>query len=216
MAGRDGRPSRTESERGAEALLAAIDEGDGIVVGRDFADADISGQALGHVEFEDVTFERCSLAEADIHRASFSDVSLADCDLTGARLAQGYWAGCTLQGCRAVGADLTKSYLKAVRLRDCNLGFVNLSESKLEGVGFVGCDLHEASLARLKLRRTTFGQCDLTRAELFLTRLSGMDLADNVLAGLRLSDGFGELRGARIASDQAVDLVGLLGVKVEQ
>lgn len=205
-----------EPERGAEALLAAIEESDGVVVGRDFADADISGRLLGHVEFEDVTFERCSLAQTDIHRASFSDVTLTDCDLTGAHVSQSYWNGCTLRDCRAVGADLTKSYLRATRLHGCNLGFVNLSESKLEGVGLVECDLHEASLARVKLRRTTFGQCDLTRAELFLTRLSGMDLSGNVLAGLRLSDTFAELRGARISADQAVDLVGLLGVKVAE
>jgi len=41
-----------------------------------------------------------------------------------------------------------------------------------------------------------------------------VDLSGNDLAGIRFSDRFTELSGARIEEGQAIDLVGLLGVKV--
>ena len=109
---------------------------------------------------------------------------------------------------------MAKSYLQSARFLASNLGFLNLAESKLERVSFRDCDLHEASLSQLRLKRLELTRCDLTRAELFLTRLSGIDLSGNNLAGIRLSDRFSELSGARIEADQAIDLVGLLGVKV--
>ena len=74
------------------------------------------------------------------------------------------------------------------------------------------CDLHEASLAQLRLKRLTLEACDLTRAEVFGTRLRGVDLSTCQIAGIRLSNTFTELRGAKISLDQAPDLVGLLGV----
>ena len=52
------------------------------------------------------------------------------------------------------------------------------------------------------------------RAELFGTRLRGVDLSSCELAGIRISNTFTEISGAKIALEQAVDLVSLLGVKL--
>ena len=52
------------------------------------------------------------------------------------------------------------------------------------------------------------------RAEFFGTRLRGVDLSGSDIASIRVSNTFTELSGAKIALDQAVDLVGLLGVKL--
>ncbi|MBR3236047.1 MAG: pentapeptide repeat-containing protein, partial [Atopobiaceae bacterium] len=56
--------------------------------------------------------------------------------------------------------------------------------------------------------------CNLMRAEFFGTRLRGVDLSGSELAGIRVSNIFAELSGAKISLDQAVDLVSLLGVKL--
>ena len=113
-----------------------------------------------------------------------------------------------------MGVDLHQSILTRVTLRDCNLAYANLAESKLEQVTFTRCDMHEATLAQLKLKKLQVEGCNLMRAEFFGTRLRGVDLSGSELAGIRVSNTFAELSGAKIGLDQAVDLVSLLGVKL--
>ena len=44
--------------------------------------------------------------------------------------------------------------------------------------------------------------------------LRGVDLSCNEIAGIRVSSTFAELKGATISPEQAIDLVGLLGVTI--
>ena len=195
-------------------ILDVIDACDGDVRGFAFCGEDLSSLALGRVEFEDCAFEECTFAQLQAARMSFERCTLADCDLTGAQLPTSFWRDCTLRGCRLVGCNLTKGYLVRTRWEGCLASFSCLNESKLEGVSFVECDLHESSLSSMRARRLRFEGCDLTRAELFRTRLAGVDLSSSTLAGMRVSDTFAELRGAKVGIDQAPELLGLLGVKV--
>lgn len=108
-----------------------------------------------------------------------------------------------------------QSFFSATHATDTNLSFANLAGSKIERGRLKGCNLAEASLSQLRFKGgIVFDRCDLTRAELFQTRLEGADLSGCEIAGIRLSDAKTELRGAKIAPEQAIDLVGLLGVRV--
>ena len=203
------------------ALLAALEEGEGVVTGQVFTDEDLSALGvadLGHVEFEETSFERCTFTQIAMHRASFSGCRLHECDLTGASLRNSYWRACRLEDCRAVGADFWQSYVGGSLVAGGNFSYTNFAESKFEKLTMRGVDLSEAALSQLKLRggrdAWVLDNCDLTRAELFLTRLRGVSLAGNQIASIRVSDTFSELVGAKIEPDQAIDLVGLLGVKL--
>ena len=189
-------------------LLEAIAQGDGDVRGCEFVGEDLSGENLGHVEFEDCTFDGCVLASARMERPSFERCTLTGCDLGNIAGNTGFWRDSRASECRLVGADLHKSVL--VRTR-----FTGFAESKLERVSFTNCNLREASLSQLRLRsRLLLEGCDLTRAELFQTRLAGVDLTSCNIAGIRMSDTFRELRDATVGIDQLPDLAGLLGVKL--
>ena len=195
-------------------LWEIIDDGADEVCERSFFGEDLSCANLGHVEFEDCSFDGCSFAELKAARITFDRCTFESCDFSNARMATSYWRDCQFGGSRLVGCDLHHSYFVRDSLRDCACAYLNLTESKLEQVRFSGCDLHEASLAQLKLKRVTLEGCDLTRAELFGTRLRGIDLSTCEIQALRVSDTFAELRGAHIGIDQAPDLVGLLGIKL--
>ena len=196
-------------------LLKAIAESDGDVRGREFVGEDLSGESLGHVEFEDCTFNGCILASAHLERPSFERCTLTGCDLGNIAGNTGFWRDSRAFECRLVGADLHKSVLVRTRFTGCNLSYVGLAESKLERVSFTNCDPREASLSQLRLRsRLLLEGCDLTRAELFQTRLAGVDLTSCNIAGIRMSDTFRELRDATVGIDQLPDLAGLLGVKL--
>ena len=72
-------------------LLKAIAESDGDVRGREFVGEDLSGESLGHVEFEDCTFNGCILASAHLERPSFERCTLTGCDLGNIAGNTGFW-----------------------------------------------------------------------------------------------------------------------------
>ena len=76
--------------------------------------------------------------------------------------------------------------------------------------------LSEASFHATRLRHLALDGCDLSRATFFRTSLSGVDLSTCDVSGLRVSSDLRELRGAVIDSDQAVELIGLLGINVKE
>ena len=68
-----------------------------------------------------------------------------------------------------------------------------------------------------RLEKVAFSRCDLTQGEFRGTRLRGLSFADSDIRGIRVGevDSF-ELKGLKINALQAVDLVRLLGVEVEE
>ena len=195
-------------------LLDAIEEADGDVRDLSFYAEDLAGCLLGHVEFEDCTFESCSFSELQAQRLSFDRCTFVSCDFSNARIPKSYWRDCIVRESRLVGCDMHQSYFVRDTFVDCACSYVNLTEGKLEQVRLQSCDMREASLAQLRLKRLSLESCDLTRAEIYGTRLRGVDLSTCAIAGLRLSNTYIELRDAKIGIDQAPDLVGLLGVKL--
>lgn len=195
-------------------LLDAIEAHDGDVRELSFLEEDLSLLSVGHVEFEDCTFEGCSFSELQVARASFERCTFTSCDFSNARMSTSFWRDCVLRESRLVGCDLHHGYFVRDTFHDCVCSYANLAESKLEQVSFHGCDLHEASLSQLRLKRLVLDGCDLTRAELFRSRLQGVDLSGCAIAGMRVSDTFAELHGAKIGIEQAPELMGLLGVKI--
>lgn len=195
-------------------LLETIDACDGEVREESFLEEDLSALDLGHVEFEDCTFEGCAFAEMQASRISFDRCTFVSCDFSNARLGISFWRDCRVTESRLVGCDLHQSFFVRDVFADCACSYANFNESKLEYVTMQGCNLHEASLSQMRVKRLKLEACNLTRAELFRTRLRDVDLSSCTIQALRTSDTFVELRGAKIGLDQAPDIIGLLGVKL--
>lgn len=82
---------------------------------------------------------------------------------------------------------------------------------------FAGCLFPACVLRGSHFTDVTFRNCDLTQGEFRGTRLRGLSFADSDIRGIRVGevDSF-EIKGLKINALQAVDLVRLLGVEVEE
>lgn len=195
-------------------LLDAIDACDAEVHDLTFDEEDVSCLALGHVEFEDCTFVGCSFAETHADRISFERCTFEGCDFSNAQLPVSFWRDDIIRDSRLVGCNLMRGHWVRSSLEGCACSFVNFAESKVEQLSLRHCDLREASLSQMRVKRLRLEGCDLTRAEVFRTRLSGVDLSTCTIEGMRVSDTFAELRGAKLGIDQAPEVMGLLGIKL--
>ena len=98
-----------------------------------------------------------------------------------------------------------------------NINDGNITES-LTVVGQVFLNIHDIRSQVLHDDLYfNFSRCDLTQGEFRGTRLRGLSFADSDIRGMRVGevDSF-ELKGLKINALQAVDLVRLLGVEVEE
>lgn len=170
---------------------------------------------LTFYELHGLELEHCSFVGTSMAKVSLYDCTLVGCDLSNANLDQAYFARTRLVDCKLEGAQMHKVFFRSTRLKDCMCRYVNLGEAKIEGSSLVGCDLRESFANEVRFARASrLEHCNLERADLFGTRLRDMDVSTCNIAGIMVGDNHLELRGMRISPHQAVDLVGLLGVKV--
>ena len=205
-------------EQLVDAVRRALDADDPYLEGQCF-DHEVVDETLDIPFFElhGIEFDHCSFVGTNFAKTSFYDCTLTECDFSNAGMDETYFARTRLVGCKLAGVTLNKAFMRSTRLVACMLRYANLGEATLEGTTFLDCDMRESFLNEMRLRKSPrFERCDLTRADFFRTPLRGIDLSTCEIAGIGVSDTHSELVGALIAADQAVDLVGMLGVKVLQ
>ena len=90
---------------------------------------------------------------------------------------------------------------------------INLSMVKMRTARFSHCNFRNGSLNDSKLMPAAFDTCELLEADFSHTSLKGIDLRNSRIAGIQLN--IADLKGAIVSSLQAIDLLPLLGVKIE-
>ena len=184
-------------------------DGRALTEGEEIAGGIFRGIVFPHLDREHVWVQSCLFAgclfPACVLRGShFTDVTFRNCDLS--------------------NADLTGCSFQRVEFLDCKLMGTNLSEATMQHVAFERCKAEFANFALGRLRFVAHSQgvmrgavFDLTQGEFRGTRLRGLSFADSDIRGIRVGevDSF-EIKGLKINALQAVDLVRLLGVEVEE
>lgn len=201
---------------GRAELLATLAAPDARVQNTSFSALELADVAANGTSFEGVVFRGCSFEGVDLSNCTFTDVLFSGCRFVRCDLGRSWLNRCDFRSCSAPGLGLAKGRLTGVLLEDCQLGYCDLSDATVERLRAHETSLVEASVYSTRLRRVELDRCDLTRATVFKTSLSGIDLSSCELAGIRVSSDLRELRGAVISPEQAVQLAGLLGVKVKE
>ena len=115
--------------------------------------------------------------------------------------------------CKLLGTNLSETTMNHVLLHDCNAGYINLAMSKMNQVRFTHSQLRNGSLNDCRFSSVAFESCDLVEADFSHAPLRGIDLRTSRISGITLN--ISDLKGAVITSLQAMDLLPLLGVIIE-
>ena len=75
--------------------------------------------------------------------------------------------------------------------------------------------MRDAVLSACIMKKTVLHRCRLQGCSFFHTSLAGIDLTDNDIEGIVLSQSLSELRGAILSSEQCEVIARLLGVRVK-
>lgn len=159
------------------------------------------------------TFTGMHFSECQLKSAQLSDVRFENCDLSNISFAESSLYRVEFISCKLVGTNLSETTLNHVRLTDCSGMYINLSMSKMNQVSFHNCDFRNGSLNDSRFTAVEFPGSILLEADFSHTSLRGIDLRTSRINGIIL--GINDLRGAIVSSLQAMDLLPLLGVVIE-
>lgn len=73
--------------------------------------------------------------------------------------------------------------------------------------------LRNGAFQENKIKKLIFKNADLTQVQFLKTSLKGIDLSNSIISGIIIA--IEDIRGATINELQALDLVGLIGVKIK-
>lgn len=136
-------------------------------------------------EFENQTFKKASLLEADLKSKIFSRVTFEGCDLS-----QSNFTGSRFLECKLIGCNLS-----LVKMDGCRLQQVEFEHCKLVGVDFTKCDktflmikfkkclIGTSNFSDLDLRNTPFHECVIRDTYFKESILIGADFGKSDLAG---------------------------------
>lgn len=170
-----------------------------------------------HIWVQSCLFAGCLFPACTLRGSHFTDVTFRNCDLSNADL-----TGCSFQrveflDCKLMGTNLSEATMQHVAFERCKAEFANFALGRLRFVAHGQGVMRGAVFDECRLEKVAFSRCDLTQGEFRGTRLRGLSFADSDIRGMRVGevDSF-ELKGLKINVLQAVDLVRLLGVEVEE
>jgi len=192
--------------------LAALSDG-AEATGVALSGGEFTAQAARDVLFEAVLLQRAVFQQTHLERPRLFDVRAAGCDFSGAEWETARLRRVEFNACRLLGIQLLKASLEHVSFKDCNLESAILAEAVFRTARFEGCNLRGVSFEGADLSGVILRRCDLSEANLSGAKLSGADLRGSTLNGMKLAPR--DIRGVIIDSTQALQVVALLGVVIQ-
>ena len=143
---------------------------------------------------EDQTFEKIVYTDTKINWTEFQNCTFIKCDLSNANFCNNRFVDCVFEGCNLSMIKLGGSTLNNFICKDCKVMGVNFSECDdfLFQVKFENCTLDYASFMGKKMNKTSFIKTSLKEANFTQANLAGSlfkesDLSRAVFNGADLS-----------------------------
>lgn len=163
------------------------------------------------LELEGCIITSALLTGMSLDKLRCNDTVLARIEAAGLNAPEGVLLRTVIRNSRMTGADFG-----AALLEDCTFEAVKLDEAglrfaTLKRVVFKGCVLRDVDFTGAKLLHVNFSECDLEGANFDHAACTLVDIRGEKLVAIK---GVNGLRGARISSEQLIELAPLLALEL--
>lgn len=179
-----------------------------------FENEKISEFDMSGIEFKKVQFIKCELNRCDFSRSVFRDVEFLSCYISLSDFSKTFWKNVKIVESNAVGGKFIESCLKETTIKNSSLDYSNFTNSTLSNCDFENSKFKESYFSEVKIKKLKLKEIIFSGTDFFKTSLNGIDLSDCQIDGIKVSVGFPELKGSKINSIQAVELVRVFDIDV--
>ena len=163
--------------------------------------------------FKNCTFQNQIFSECKFHSSQLTDVRFENCDLSNISFAESSLYRVEFIFCKLLGTNFSETTLNHILLHECNAGYINLAMSKMNQVRFAHCLFRNGSFNDCRFSSVAFESCDFVESDISHAPNPGKDR--RTTRNSRITLNTSDLKGAIITSLQAMDLLPLLGVIIE-
>jgi uncharacterized protein YjbI with pentapeptide repeats len=178
------------------------------LTGLDYNNFNASGLILEQVKARKVQLMRSKLPGLRI-----VDSILDMCEVSGSQWETGFFRRVVFKDCRLLGAQMVDAIFEDVEFINCQADGLALVSAKFKNCRFQKCELKKSIFDGADVSKVVFDRCNLTSANFHLAKMKETDFRTSDIGGLQV--GVTEMQGAIIATHQAQQVVGLLGVVVK-
>jgi uncharacterized protein YjbI with pentapeptide repeats len=177
-------------------------------------ETEFAGKRLAKLKLQGVRFLHVRASNCDLDNLRLRDALHDSCDWANASWNHAQVHRCVMEGCRMTGFTAGDARFEHTRFSKCKLDLSVFHRTEFTSCWFEQCILHDASFEEARLIDVVFRNCDLRNARLARARLERCDLRGSMLEGLQAEPG--EVRGVLVEPSQAIDLVRLMGVRIQK
>lgn len=195
-------------------LEKEINEVDGKIENKIIEHQNLENIEIYDFEFKVVKFSKCNIMNSKLEKITFMDVIFDNCNFSNTSFQASSFIRCEFINCKLSGCDFTETIQNNVIYKETNAGYSNFSLSRLNNILFDDTILRNAYFQEDIFKNVYFQKADLVQAQFFKTSLKNIDLSSSFIDGIVIS--LEDIKGAIINEYQAINLIGLLGVKIKE
>lgn len=178
----------------------------------------IFGEKIECEELTQSTFDSCLFNETDfsgknLEKCAFIDCIFTKCDFSNQDMTECNFRRCEFRQCKLVGTDLSKSIFNDCLLLENAARYSNFSGCRMQNCLFECCNMDLSAFNEAVLKKVEISRCSWSECEFIHTSLKDLDFSDSVLEGITVYPT--DLKGIIVNSDQALNLVSILGIKIK-
>ena len=164
-------------------------------------------------EFNECVFKDLSFIDVELTKITMVDVRFENCDFSNVDLGDRSFFRVEFKNCKMIGVDFTKVHFYDCLFEGSNASYSNFSEVKFKNSEIIDSNFMESRFQAVEFSSLYLESVDFTRLEVIQSSLKGLNLCDCVIDGIRAD--LNSLRGVKVSSYQAIDLISLFGIIVE-
>lgn len=165
----------------------------------------------------DITFNGCNFYKIDFTKIELKNVDIwdsifEDCDLSNILFDKRSINRCIFKNCRIVGVNFIECSINDLQIINCLGIYLNLYGNKIKNIIIKDTNMKESNFIENKISDLEFDNVDLEKSEINNTLFKGTDFSSCNISGITTD--LISLKGIKINTNQAIELVGLLGVEI--
>lgn len=158
-------------------------------------------------KFNGVVFDKL-----DIKFGTLEDVEFINCDLSNVNFMDTTFFRVKFENCKLFGTNFVDSDFDNVIIKDSMCNLINIAGLKIQNSKLTNSNFKESRIMTCILKNIIIENIDLSKSDIIDTSLKDIDLSSSNINNIKTD--LESIKGCIINFEQSMDLIGLLGVKI--
>lgn len=167
-----------------------------------------------NVEIKSCKFNGVVFDEVNIKFGKLEDVEFINCNLSSLGFMDTTFFRVKFENCKLFGTNFVDSDFDNVIIKDSMCNLINIAGLKIQNSELTNSNFKESRIMSCTLKNIIIEDVNLSKSDIIDTSLKDIDLSSSNTDSIKVD--LKSIKGVIINFEQAIDLIGLLDVKIKE